>query len=53
VIPDVLHFRDRGPDAGETPGHGSAVDEALAARDPHPSSAPKVNRPEDGSLWTG
>lgn len=37
--------------AGETPGHGVDIDEALAAKYPYKRAYLPVNRLQDGSMW--
>ncbi len=44
-------FEDGYFTAGETPGHGVDIDEALAAKYPYKRACLPVNRLEDGTLW--
>ena len=51
VFPHDYRFSDGCLYAGETPGHGVDIDEALAERYPYRRAYLPVNRLEDGTLW--
>ncbi|MGH8265668.1 MAG: D-mannonate dehydratase ManD, partial [Steroidobacteraceae bacterium] len=51
VFPHDYRYADGMLHAGETPGHGVDIDEALAARYPYARAYLPVNRLEDGTLW--
>ena len=51
VFPHDYVFDDGFLYPGETPGHGVAIDEKLAARFPYQRAYLPVNRLEDGTLW--
>jgi mannonate dehydratase len=51
VFPHAYRFEDGYLHAGDAPGHGVDLDEALAAKYPYKPSALPVNRLEDGSMW--
>lgn len=51
VFPHDYVFEDGFLYPGETPGHGVAIDEKLAARFPYQRAYLPVNRLEDGTLW--
>jgi mannonate dehydratase len=50
VFPHDYRYADGMLHAGETPGHGVDIDEALAARYPYRRAYLPVNRLEDGTL---
>jgi len=51
VFPHDYRFEDGYLLAGETPGHGVEIDEALAAKFPYQRAYLPVNRLEDGSMF--
>lgn len=51
VFPHDYRFENGYLLAGETPGHGVDIDEALAAKYPYQRAYLPVNRLQDGSMW--
>jgi mannonate dehydratase len=51
VFPHDYEFRDGRLHVGDTPGHGVAIDEKLAAKYPYSPKQLPVARLEDGSMW--
>jgi mannonate dehydratase len=51
VFPHAYTFADGYLHPGEAPGHGVAIDEALAARYPYDPKQLPVARLADGSMW--
>ncbi|GAB3680237.1 D-mannonate dehydratase ManD [Salinisphaera aquimarina] len=51
VFPHAYRFDDGHFMAGENPGHGVDIDEALAEQYPYRPASLPVNRLEDGTLW--
>jgi len=51
VFPHDYTFRDGCLHAGDTPGHGVDIDEALAAKHPYKRAYLPVNRLQDGTMW--
>ncbi len=51
VFPHDYHFADGFLYAGETPGHGVDIDEALAKKYPYKRAFLPVNRLQDGTMW--
>lgn len=51
VFPHDYVFRDGRLFCGETPGHGVAIDEKLAAKFPYAPKQLPIARLEDGSMW--
>ena len=51
VFPHAYRFEDGFLYAGDTPGHGVEIDEALAAQYPYKPAYLPVARLEDGTLW--
>lgn len=51
VFPHDYRFSDGLMFAGETPGHGVDIDEAIAARYPYKPAMLPVARLEDGTMW--
>jgi len=51
VFPHDYTFRDGCLHAGDTPGHGVDIDEALAAKHPYKRAYLPVNRLQDGNMW--
>ncbi len=51
VFPHDYHFSKGSLFAGETPGHGADIDEALAAKYPYKRAYLPVNRLQDGTMW--
>ena len=51
VFPHDYRFEDGYLIAGETPGHGVTIDEALAAKYPYDPKQLPVARLADGTLW--
>jgi len=51
VFPHDYSFSDGYLLAGETPGHGVDIDEALAAKHPYRRAYLPVNRLQDGTMW--
>jgi mannonate dehydratase len=51
VFPHDYRFEDGYLICGETPGHGVAIDESLAAKYPYNPMCLPVARLEDGTMW--
>jgi mannonate dehydratase len=51
VFPHDYRFENGYLLAGETPGHGVDIDEALAAKYPYKRAYLPVNRLQDGTMW--
>jgi mannonate dehydratase len=51
VFPHAYRFEDGFLYAGDAPGHGVEIDEALAAKYPYKPAYLPVARLEDGTLW--
>jgi mannonate dehydratase len=51
VFPHDYVYRDGRLHVGDTPGHGVAIDEALAAKYPYVPKQLPVARLEDGTMW--
>lgn len=51
VFPHDYHFADGYLHAGETPGHGVDIDEALAAKFPYQPRQLPIARLADGTMW--
>ncbi|HEY0311940.1 MAG TPA: D-mannonate dehydratase ManD [Allosphingosinicella sp.] len=51
VFPHAYRFEDGFLYAGDAPGHGVQIDEALAAKYPYKPAYLPVARLEDGTLW--
>lgn len=51
VFPHDYRFEAGHLHAGETPGHGVDIDEALAAKYPYRPAALPIARLEDGTMW--
>jgi mannonate dehydratase len=51
VFPHDYYFRDGRLFCGETPGHGTSIDERLAERYPYSPKQLPIARLQDGSMW--